>query len=115
MTIEYDQLPKNEANYVALSPISFLHRTADIYPDHEALIYHDTHYTWSEVRQRCVSVAASLVSLGIGKNQTVSVFAYNTPEMYELHFAVPMAGGVLNTINTRLDAETVAYIIDHAV
>jgi fatty-acyl-CoA synthase len=114
MTIEYDQLDKNDANYVPLSPISFLHRTADVYPEHESLIYHDTRFTWSQTRERCVRVASSIVSRGIGKNDTVSVFAHNTPEMYEAHFAVPMAGAVLNTINTRLEAETVAYIIDHA-
>jgi fatty-acyl-CoA synthase len=114
MTIEYDQLGKNDANYVPLSPISFLHRTADIYPEHQSLIYHDTSYTWSQTRDRCVRVASSLVSRGIGKNDTVSVLAHNTPEMYELHFAVPMSGAVLNTINTRLDTQTVAYIIDHA-
>ena len=114
MTIEYEQLAKNAANYVPLSPISFLHRTADIYPEHESLIYHDQRYTWSQTRERCTQIASSLVKRGIGKNDTVSVFAYNTPELYECHFAVPMAGAVLNTINTRLDADTVAYIIDHA-
>jgi len=114
MTIEYDQLAKNDANYVPLSPLSFLHRTADIYPEHESLVYNETRYTWAETRQRCLRVASSLAQRGIGKNQTVSVFAHNTPEMYEAHFAVPMAGAVLNTINTRLDADTVAYIIDHA-
>ncbi len=114
MTIEYDQLEKNSANYVALSPISFLHRTADIYPDHESLIYGDTVYSWSQTRERCVRIASSIANRGIGKNDTVSVFAHNTPEMFEAHFAVPMAGAVLNTINTRLDADTVAYIIDHA-
>jgi len=114
MTIEYDQLTKNNANHVSLSPISFLHRTADIYPDSESLFYNDLRFTWSQTRQRCVQVASSLVQKGISKNDTVSVFAHNTPEMYECHFAVPMAGGVLNTINTRLDADTVAYIIDHA-
>lgn len=113
MTIEYDQLEKNQANYVPLSPISFLHRTADIYPGHQSLIYNDLTFTWSQTRQRCVQVASSIVSRGISKNDTVSVFAHNTPEMYELHFAVPMSGAVLNTINTRLDADTVAYIIDH--
>ena len=114
MTIEYDQLAQNRANHVPLTPISFLHRTADIYPQHESLIYHDQRFTWAQTRDRCVQVASSLVKRGIAKNDTVSVFAFNTPEMYELHFAVPMAGGVLNTINTRLDAATVAYIIDHA-
>ena len=114
MTIEYDQLEKNDANYVALSPISFLHRTADIYPDKESLIYNSQRFTWSETRDRCVKLASSLSKRGIGVNDTVSVFAHNTPEMFESHFFVAMAGAVLNTINTRLDSETVAYIIDHA-
>ncbi|MEO0368570.1 MAG: AMP-binding protein, partial [Pseudomonadota bacterium] len=114
MPIEYDQLSKNGANHVALSPISFLHRTADIYPDKTSLIYNELSWTWQETRQRCVKIAASIAKSGIGINDTVSVFAHNTPEMYECHFAVPMTGAVLNTINTRLDADTVAYIIDHA-
>ena len=114
MTIEYDQLNKNQANYVPLSPLSFLHRTADIYPHVESLIYHERRDTWALTRARCVQIASSLASRGIGKNDTVSIFAHNTPEMYESHFSVPMAGAVLNTINTRLDADTVAYIIDHA-
>lgn len=114
MTIEYDQLGKNAANYVPLTPISFLHRTADIYPEHPALVYHDTQYSWAQTRERCVRVASSLAKRGIGKNDTVSLFAFNTPEMFESHFSVPMAGAVLNTINTRLDADTVAYIMDHA-
>ena len=114
MTSAYDQLNQQSANYVELTPISFLHRTADIYPDHTALVYGDEAWTWAETRQRCAQMASSLVGLGVQRNDTVSVFAHNTPEMYECHFAVPMAGGVLNTINTRLDADTVAYIIDHA-
>ena len=114
MTIEYDQLIKNDANYVALSPISFLHRTADIYPHRESLIYNQDRYTWAQTRERCVRVASSLAARGIGRNKTVSIFAYNTPQMFESHFSVAMAGGVLNAINTRLDANTVAYIIDHA-
>ena len=114
MTIEYDQLAKNDANYVPLTPVSFLHRTADIYPHQESLIYNADRYTWSQTRERCNRVASSLAKRGIGRNDTVSVFAYNTPEMFESHFSVAMAGGVLNTINTRLDSETVAYILDHA-
>ena len=113
MTVEYDQLPANPANFVALTPLSFLQRTADIYPDREALIYNQRRYNWSQVRSRCTRIASSLAARGIGKNDTVSVFAFNTPEMFESHFAIPMAGAVLNTINTRLDAATVAYIIDH--
>ncbi len=113
MTIEYDQLAANPANFVALSPLSFLHRTADIYPQRESLIYNQRRYTWAQTRNRCTRIASSLAARGIGKNDTVSVFAFNTPEMFESHFSIPMAGAVLNTINTRLDAATVAYIIDH--
>ena len=113
MTVEYDQLPANSANFVALTPLSFLQRTADIYPEREALIYNQRRYSWSQVRSRCTRIASSLAARGIGKNDTVSVFAFNTPEIFESHFSIPMAGAVLNTINTRLDAATVAYIIDH--
>ena len=109
----YDDLKQNGANYVPLSPVSFLNRTADIYPDREALIYNELRYTWREVRARCRQVASALNARGIGKNDTVSLLTFNTPEMFECHFAVPLAGAVLNTINTRLDAATVAYIIDH--
>jgi fatty-acyl-CoA synthase len=113
MTIEYDQLPTNAANFVALTPLSFLQRTADIYPQRESLIYNDRRYTWSQTRARCTRIASSIAASGLGKNDTVSIFAFNTPEMFEAHFAIPMSGAVLNTINTRLDAATVAYIIDH--
>ncbi len=113
MTIEYDQLEPNGANFVPLTPVSFLHRTADIYPQREALIYNQRRYTWAQTRNRCTRIASSLAARGIGKNDTVSLFAFNTPEMFESHFSIPMAGAVLNTINTRLDAATVAYIIDH--
>ena len=113
MTVEYDQLPANPANFVALTPLSFLHRAADIYPHREALIYNNRRYTWAQVRSRCTRIASSLAARGIGKNDTVSVFAFNTPEIFESHFSIPMAGAVLNTINTRLDPATVAYIIDH--
>ena len=114
MSKAYDDLPKTGANYTPLSPISFLDRAADIYPSREAVIYNDRSYTWEGVRQRCRRLSSSLRKLDIGKNDTVSLLTFNTPEMFECHFAVPMCGGVLNTINTRLDARTVAYIIDHA-
>ena len=114
MTNKNHQLSKNSANFVPLTPLSFLHRTADIYPQRESLIYNDLRYTWAQTRTRCIRVASSLVERGIAVDDTVSVFAFNTPEMFECHFAIPMAGAVLNTINTRVDAETVAYIIDHA-
>ncbi len=113
MTIEYDQLKANDANFVPLTPLSFLQRTADIYPDRESLIYNNRHYTWAQTRARCTRIASSIAARGLGKNDTVSMFAFNTPEMFEAHFAIPMSGAVLNTINTRLDAATVSYIIDH--
>lgn len=113
MTIEYDQLPTNAANFVPLTPLSFLQRTADIYPQRESLIYNERRYTWSQTRARCTRIASSIAARGLGKNDTISVLAFNTPEMFEAHFAIPMSGAVLNTINTRLDAATVAYIIDH--
>jgi fatty-acyl-CoA synthase len=102
------------ANFVALTPLSFLDRTAEIYPDRLALIDDERRFTWSQVRQRCVALAASLVRLGVKPGDVVSVLAPNTAEMFEAHFAVGMAGAVLNTINIRLDVETVSYILDHA-
>ncbi|HEY5738509.1 MAG TPA: AMP-binding protein, partial [Gammaproteobacteria bacterium] len=113
MTIEYDQLATNPANFVPLTPLSFLQRTADIYPQREAVIYNQRRYSWAQIRNRCMRIASSLAARGIGRNDTVSVLAFNTPEIFESHFSVPMAGAVLNTINTRLDADTVGYIIDH--
>lgn len=113
MTIEYDQLQANKANFVPLTPLSFLQRTADIYPQRESVIYNSRRYTWAQTRARCTRIASSLAARGLGKNDTVSMLAFNTPEMFEAHFAIPMSGAVLNTINTRLDPATVSYIIDH--
>jgi len=113
MPIDYDALDKNTANYVPLSVVSFLERTANIYPEREAVIYEDRSYNWGEVRGRCRQLASALNARGLGENDTVSVMLHNTPEMFECQFAVPMAGCVLNSINTRLDADTIAYIIDH--
>lgn len=113
MHSDYQALGKGPANYVPLSPISFLHRTADIYPELTSVIYNQRRYSWAQSRERCVKMASALAGLGIGLGDTVAVLAFNTPEMFESHFAIPMTGGVLNTINTRLDAETVGYILDH--
>ena len=112
---DYDKhLDKNNANFVPLTPISFLERAKDIYPNYEALIYEDKKYTWSEIYKRCTKFASALEKIGIGEGDTVSVMAFNTPEIFEAHYSVPMCGAVLNTINTRLDAKTVAYILDHS-
>ena len=105
-------MQKNPANFIPLTPISFLHRTADIYGEQTAIIYEDYSLSWQSCRDRCVRISSSLNNLGIRQGDTVAVFAFNTPEMFESHFFVPMSGGVLNTINTRLDAATIAYILD---
>ena len=109
----YDELPKTPANYAPLTITSFLDRTADIFPHRPAVVYEDRAYNWAEVRGRCRQLASALNARGLGKNDTISVLLHNTPEMFECQFGVPMAGCVLNTINTRLDADTIAYIIDH--
>ena len=107
-------LDKNKANYVPLTPLSFLERAKDIYPNYEAIVYEDRRYSWLEVYKRCVKFASALSKIGIKKGDTVSFLAFNTPEIFEAHYAIPMTGGVLNTINIRLDAKTIAYILDHS-
>ena len=109
-----NNLEKNHANYVPLTPLSFLQRAKDIYPNYEALIYEDRHYTWDEVYKRVTKFASALEKIGIKKGDTVSFLAFNTPEIFEAHYSVPMTGAVLNTINIRLDANTIAYILDHS-
>src|SRR5690606_7863013 len=103
-----------EANHVALSPLSFLQRAAAVYGDLPASTFDGVTRTWAEVALRLRSVAAGLAARGIQPGDTVSVLAPNRPELFELHYAVPLAGAVLNTINTRLEPETIAYILDHS-
>ena len=107
-------MQRNDANFVPLTPLSFLDRIKDVYPDYEALIYQDRKYTWKQVYDRCVQFASALNNIGIGEGDVVSIMAANTPELFEAHYSVPMTGGVINTINTRLDVRTVAYILDHS-
>ena len=107
-------MQKNDANFVPLTPLSFLDRIKDIYPDYEALIYQDRKYTWRQVYDRCTRFASALTKIGIGQGDVVSIMAANTPELFEAHYSVPMTGGVINTINTRLDTRTVAYILEHS-
>ena len=112
---DYDKnLEKNNANFVPLTPISFLERAKDIYPNYEALVYEDRKYTWAQIYKRCIKFASALEKIGIRKGDTVSFLAFNTPEIFEAHYSVPMTGGVLNTINIRLDAKTIAYILEHS-
>ncbi len=107
-------LEKNDANFVPLTPLSFLERAKDIYPNYEALVYENRSYTWNEVYKRCIKFASALEKIGVEKGDTVSVMAFNTPEIFEAHYSVPMTGAVLNTINVRLDSKTVSYILNHS-
>ncbi len=106
-------LDKNTANYTPLSPLSFIERTADVYPQRTSVIHGARRYTWGETYARSRRLASALAARGIGRNDTVAVMLSNTPEMVECHFGVPMAGAVLNTLNTRLDAEAIAFMLDH--
>lgn len=106
-------LDRNPANFEPLSPLSFLPRAARVYPHHTAIVHGDTRHTWREVYERSLRLASALKAAGVGPGDTVAVMAPNVPAMFEAHFGVPMAGAVLNTINTRLDADTVAFILDH--
>ncbi|KAK7321456.1 hypothetical protein VNO77_32116 [Canavalia gladiata] len=109
-----DNLPKYKANYVPLTPLSFLTRAAKCYANRTSLILGATRFTWKQTDDRCRRLASSLRALNIARNDVVSVLAPNIPAMYEMHFAVPMAGAVLNSINTRLDANNLATILKHS-
>ena len=107
-------MEQNKANYIPLTPLSFLDRIKDVYPDYEAVVYKSRKYNWKQVYNRCTQFASALTKIGIGEGDTVSIMAANTPEIFEAHYSIPMTGGVINTINTRLDAKTVGYILDHS-
>ena len=107
-------LAKNAANYVPLSPLSFLARTAAVYPDRLAVVHGDRRFTWAETAARCARFASSLAARGIGRGDVIAVIAPNIPALFEAHFGVPLAGAVLNAINTRLDAATIAFILAHS-
>ncbi len=114
MTLKYDQhLPRNPANFAPLSPLGFIQRTAEVYPERLAIVHGSLRQTWSQTYTRCRQLASALQRAGIGKNDTVAVMLPNTPPMVEAHFGVPMAGAVLNALNTRLDPETIAFMLDH--
>ena len=111
---EYDKFDKANANFQALTPLSFIERSAKVFPDHPAIVYGEIKYSWKELYARTIKLASALTKLGIKHGDTVSILSANTPEMIEAHFGVPMSGAVLNTINTRLDAETIGYILNHS-
>jgi fatty-acyl-CoA synthase len=106
-------LDKNAANYVPLTPIGFLLRSASVYPGRLAVAYGERRYSWREVLERCRRLAGALAARGVGRGDTVALMAPNIPEAFEAHFGVPMAGAVLNALNIRLDAETIAFILRH--
>ena len=106
-------LDKNPANYVPLSPLTFIERAAYVYPNHPAVVHGERRYTWAESYARARRLASALHRRGIGEGDTVALMGFNTPETFEAHFGVPMLGAVLNALNTRLDAATIAFILQH--
>ena len=114
MVNPYDiDLEKNAANHAPLTPLGFIERAAYVYPSRVAVIHGARRYSWAETYARCRRLASALARRGIGVGDTVAAMLANTPEMYECHFGVPMTGAVLNALNTRLDAEAIAFMLDH--
>ncbi|XP_010268027.1 PREDICTED: acetate/butyrate--CoA ligase AAE7, peroxisomal-like [Nelumbo nucifera] len=116
MTMEgdIDNLPKNDANYTALTPLWFLERAALVHPQRKSVIHGSLQYTWLQTYQRCRRMASALSKHSIGLGKTVAVIAPNIPAIYEAHFGVPMAGAVVNCVNIRLNAPTVAFLLGHS-
>ena len=106
-------LDRNPANFAALTPLSFLERAASVYPDRVAIVHGPQRQTWGTTYARCRRLASALAARGLGVGDTVAVMLPNIPAMYEVHFGVPMCGAVLNTLNTRLDADTIAFMLKH--
>lgn len=106
-------LDKTPANYVPISPLTFVERAAATFPQHTSLVHGTRRYTWAETYERCCRLASALAQRGIGVGDTVSIMGFNTPQMYEAHFGVPMTGAVLHSINTRLDAPAIAFQLQH--
>jgi fatty-acyl-CoA synthase len=107
-------LDRNPANYAPLTPLTLIDWAASTYPDQTSVIHGDVRYTWGQTQARCRRLGSALAQRGIGSGDTVAAMLPNVPAMYELHFGVAMAGGVLNTLNTRLDADTIAFMLQHA-
>jgi len=114
MAVDYEHgLERNPANHQPLTPLLFLERAAQVFPGHLAVVHGSLRQDYRTLRDRCVRLAAALHRRGIGRGDTVAALLPNIPAMLECHYGVPMAGAVLNTINTRLDAPTIAYILEH--
>ncbi|XP_009791285.1 acetate--CoA ligase CCL3-like [Nicotiana sylvestris] len=110
---DIDDLPKNEANYTALTPLWFLDRAAMVYPNRKSLVHGSIEYTWLQTYRRCRQLASALTKRSVTFGSTVAVIAPNVPAMYEAHFGIPMAGAVLNAVNVRLNADTIAFLLGH--
>jgi fatty-acyl-CoA synthase len=113
MAAIHDDLPRNAANHAPLSPLSFIARTAAVWPDRTSIVHGARRDTWRETYARCRRLASALAAQGIAHGDTVAALLPNTPAMVEMHFAVPMTGAVLNTLNTRLDATSIAFMLEH--
>lgn len=112
--IDIDDLPKNSANYTALTPLGFLERAATVHPTRKSVIHGSLTYTWLETYNRCCRMASALTKRGVTVGCTVAVIAPNIPAIYEAHFGVPMSGAVLNAVNIRLNAQTIAFLLGHS-
>src|SRR5690554_5891548 len=110
---KYNELGKTVANYESLSPVSFLRRSATVYPQKTAVIDDDMTLTYQQLLERSTRLASALANAGIGHDDTVAMLCPNSHEMLEAHYGVPMAGAVLNTLNIRLDAATLGFILNH--
>lgn len=108
-----DGLQRCNANYTPLTPVDFLVRASEVYGDKIAVLYGQVKRTWRQTFERCVRLSSALVQMGIDRGDTVAVMLPNIPEMVEAHFGIPMAGAVLNAINTRLDIDTILYMLNH--
>ena len=113
MSIYEQGLGRAAVNHVALSPLSFIERTAAVYPHYPAVVHGSIRRNWAETYARCRRLASALAGRGIGQGDTVAVMLPNIPAMLEAHFGVPMIGAVLNTLNVRLDAEAIAFMLQH--
>ncbi|KAL5541924.1 hypothetical protein UlMin_009634 [Ulmus minor] len=109
---DIDDLPKNDANYTALTPLLFLERAALVHPTRKSVVHGSHHYTWLQTYRRCRRLASALSNRSIGLGSTVAVIAPNVPAIYEAHFGVPMSGAVLNCVNIRLNASTIAFLLN---
>ncbi|CAA3031816.1 acetate butyrate-- ligase AAE7, peroxisomal [Olea europaea subsp. europaea] len=111
---DIDDLPKNPANYTALTPLGFLERAALVHPTRKSVIHGSVSYTWRQTYHRCRRLASALTNCSVGFGDTVAVIAPNIPALYEAHFGVPMSGAVLNAVNIRLNAQTIAFLLGHS-